>query len=252
MNQPAVFACISLLVMPCLILAEVLNPTALTFQRTTYVRHPGVTSLIGDVIARKMASSAIDCARSCAKDISCQAFNSKATSGGVDCSTLTARARYPSNFVTGVNIDYYDELHEDACADGWIRNNDSCYKAFPLERQWLDASLACWASGAHLMTLRDGNEQTFLQQDLGPNHVVKVALPFLQVWLGGAYSDTWRWNTTGDPIPPDPTLWARGPSNAVGDCLALSTGPLHSMLILDYNCFLARPYICQYNLDDRN
>ncbi|XP_078659901.1 lymphocyte antigen 75-like isoform X2 [Branchiostoma floridae x Branchiostoma belcheri] len=131
---------------------------------------------------------------------------------------------------------------QNACPDGWLTYQQSCYKVFNDPKDWNEARTACNAYTADLAVLTTAGEQQWMSQQL-PNDGG-------QYWIGlhdilGETSFQWA---DGTPLNIGVTMWNTGePNNAHStgeDCVEMfvqsNVGKWN-----DLACTTAKPYVCE-------
>ncbi|XP_033759337.1 perlucin-like [Pecten maximus] len=133
-----------------------------------------------------------------------------------------------------------------ACADGFIRHEDSCYRLFHSAFTWPEASSFCRSYNTHLVYLDTESEFGFVKAraaEAGGNGF----------WTGATDALTeneWIWNETGERL----TLtadWAPGePDHSLGrDCLGLWSK--YDYKLSAWDCRTLLKPICETDFEDQ-
>jgi len=82
-----------------------------------------------------------------------------------------------------------------SCDAGWMRFESSCYFISQDEEPWSTAKLRCEDMDAHLITINDANENSFVSNEIIP-------LTSMYTWIGASRgywyyggNNTWQWVT---------------------------------------------------------
>ncbi|XP_057716235.1 CD209 antigen-like protein E [Corythoichthys intestinalis] len=123
------------------------------------------------------------------------------------------------------------------CETGWLGYQDNCYYFSKIgeRKSWYAARAYCREKNAHLAIIRDINERTWVESQLGHTGY----------WIGltdMSGEGKWTW-LDGTPLKKDLANWRRGePNNRKGneDCGEIAPGGWN-----DHSCRRRRGYICK-------
>lgn len=127
-----------------------------------------------------------------------------------------------------IEVDALGPCHD---GDANVEFANSCYARFDAPKPYLDASAACTAIGAHLVTITSADEATAV-----------APLATSPAWIGLSDRDaigTFAWQN-GEAVTD--THWATGQPDGAFHCVTLSNG------WADASCDVAQPYICERSL----
>ncbi|KAL3983742.1 leucine-rich repeat-containing protein 16 [Sarotherodon galilaeus] len=132
------------------------------------------------------------------------------------------------------------KLQRGACPMFWWSFNGRCYKYVATRMTWADAEIYCLSQGANLVSIRNGEEQSFVK-NLIQNFDHAEGL----TWIGlsdNHKEGTWMWS---DGCPVRFVYW----SPAQPDNLDRDEHCVHTNVVLDkkwndYTCATNLPYVC--------
>ncbi|XP_067915862.1 lectin-like [Heterodontus francisci] len=141
--------------------------------------------------------------------------------------------------------DQSQDFKKGPCADGWIHFPyfSSCYKFFPLNRNWIDAELYCQSLvlGGHLTAIHSNELNQFIVKLIGARNRL-----FPPTWIGlsDAYKEGSFFWSDGSSL--GFRNWIRlQPDNRNGmeNCVITKSGGWN-----DWPCKTQRPFICSYQM----
>ncbi|XP_064175003.1 phosphatidylinositol phosphatase PTPRQ-like isoform X2 [Anguilla rostrata] len=128
------------------------------------------------------------------------------------------------------------------CPVGWVPSESSCWRAWRRGRPWVEAGLACNASGSHLADIETEEDFLFISSYLSTlNNMMLVWTGLNDLQQEGQL----QWSN-GAAYSLSSTVTSSLPANQT-DCFALhmnATSP--SYFFTGFFCYMPLPYMCQY------